>query len=220
MTHADGMGVYHDQILPRLEDRIMRGSTYATVRARVTAGLAGEVLEIGAGSGLNLPHYPPGVRRVRTVEPSAVGRKLAASRAAASSAAVEYLGPDAQALPLGDATVDHVVSTWTMCTIPDVSRALTEIRRVLRPGGRLHFVEHGLSPEAKVANRQDRFTPLQRRMAGGDRLNRPIDRLVISAGLDLTRLDNYYLAGPRPWVYTFEGVAAKPAEPPGPGRPL
>lgn len=191
----------------------MRGSPYARLRARVTAGLAGEVLEIGSGSGLNLPYYPPSVRRVRTVEPSAVGRKLAARRVAASSPAVEYLGADAQALPLDDASVDHVVSTWTMCTIPDVGRALAEIRRVLRPGGGLHFVEHGLSPDAKVARRQDRLTPLQCRVAGGCHLNRPIDRLVLSAGLDLTRLDTYYLSGPRAWGYTFEGVAAKPAGP-------
>jgi ubiquinone/menaquinone biosynthesis C-methylase UbiE len=207
------MGFYASQILPRAADLAMRSKEYAPPRARITAGLAGEVLEIGFGSGLNVRYYPPGVKRVLAVEPSAVGRKLAARRVAASSTAVEYVGADAQALPLQDASVDHVVSSWTLCTIPDVDRALAEIRRVLRPGGSLHFVEHGRSPDGKVARAQDRLTPFQRRLAGGCHLNRPIDRLLVAAGLELTRLDNYYLSGPRAWVYTFEGVATKPREP-------
>lgn len=213
LPHADAMGFYGDQILPRLEDRVMRGEQYARLRARVTAALAGEVLEVGFGSGLNVPYYPPGVKRVRAVDPATVGRKLAATRVAACAAPVEYIGVDARALPLEDASVDHVVSTWTLCTIPDVDLALAEVRRVLRTGGALHFVEHGLSPDAQVARAQDRFTPFQRRLAGGCHLNRPIDRLVTDAGLELTRLDNYYLKGARAWAYTFEGVATKPREP-------
>jgi SAM-dependent methyltransferase len=205
------MGFYQAHLLPRLTDLALRGGEMARVRARVTAGLAGEVLEIGFGSGLNVPHYPSAVTRVRAVEPAAGGRKLAARRVAASAVPVEYIGIDAQALPLADASVDHVVSTWTLCTIPDAQRALAEIRRVLRPGGTLHFAEHGLSPDEKVARVQDRFTPLQRRMAGGCHLNRPIDRLVSGAGLELAELSTFYLPGPRPWVYTFTGVAARPA---------
>jgi ubiquinone/menaquinone biosynthesis C-methylase UbiE len=205
------MGFYESHILPRLTDRIMRGQAFTRLRARVTAGLTGEVLEVGFGSGLNIPLYPPEVTRVRAVDPATAGRKLAARRVAASGTAVEYIGTDAQALPLADASADQVVSTWTLCTIPDPDRALAEIRRVLRPGGTLHFVEHGRSPDQKVARSQDRFTPLQRRLAGGCHLNRPIDRLLTAAGFELTRLDTFYMESARAWGYTFEGVATKPA---------
>jgi ubiquinone/menaquinone biosynthesis C-methylase UbiE len=138
-----------------------------------------------------------------------VARKLAADKVAASAVPVDYVGTDAQALPLEDATVDHVVSIMTLCSIPDAQRALAEIRRVLRPGGAFHFVEHGLSPVETVARWQHRLTPLQRRLFGGCHINRPIDRLVARAGLELTRLDNYYLNGPRAFGYMFDGVAAK-----------
>jgi SAM-dependent methyltransferase len=206
------MGFYEAHILPWLTDRVMRGPEFNRLRGRVTAGLAGEVLEIGFGSGLNMRYYPPEVKRVLAVEPAAAGRKLAARRVAASAVPVEYAGTDAQALPLADASVDHAVSTWTLCTIPDAGRALAELRRVLRPGGTLHFVEHGRSPDAGVARTQNRFTPLQRRLAGGCHLNRPIDQLLTTAGFELTRLDTFYLPAPRAWGYTFEGVAA-PAGP-------
>ena len=161
------MGFYEEQILPRLTDRVLRGQEAARLRARVTAGLSGEVLEVGFGSGLNMPYYPAAVTRVRAVDPSAVARKLAAERVATSTVPVEYIGADAQALPLADASVDHVVSILTLCTIPAVDRALAEIRRVLRPGGAFHFMEHGLSPDEAVARWQHRLTPLQRRVFGG-----------------------------------------------------
>jgi ubiquinone/menaquinone biosynthesis C-methylase UbiE len=204
------MGFYAKHILPRAEDLVMRSQEYGRLRARVAAGLSGEVLEVGFGSGLNVPYYPPTVKRVRAVDPAMVGRKLAAKRVAASAVPVEYTGIDAQALPLEEASVDHVLSTWTLCTVPDVARALAEIRRVLRPGGALHFVEHGRSPDEKVARAQNLLTPLQRRLAGGCHLNRPIDRLLRESGLELTRLDNYYLRRPRSFGYMFEGVATKP----------
>jgi SAM-dependent methyltransferase len=205
---------YGDQILPRCVEKVLGGQEFARIRRRVTAGLTGEVLEVGFGSGLNVPLYPPEVRRVRAVDPATVGRKLAAERVAASSVPVEYVGLDGQLLPLESASVDHVLSTWTMCTIPDIGSALREIRRVLRPGGGLHFAEHGLSPDPKVARWQDRLTPLQRRIAGGchlDRpIDRPIDRLVEDAGFTVTRMENYYMKGPRPMGYMFEGLATKP----------
>ena len=168
------MGFYEEQILPRVTDRALRGKEAARLRVRVTAGLSGEVLEVGFGSGLNMPYYPPAVQRVRAVDPSAVARKLAAERVAASTVPVEYIGVDAQALPLEDASVDYVVSVLTLCTIPAVDRALAEIRRVLRPAGAFHFMEHGLSPEETVARWQHRLTPLQRRVFGGCHLSRPI----------------------------------------------
>lgn len=207
------MGIYGDQILPRVMDLALRGGEFAKVRSRVTAELAGEVLEIGFGSGLNVPHYPAAVTRVRAVDPATTGRKLAAKRIASGSLPVDFVGGDAQALALNDASVDSAVSTWTLCTIPDAGRALAEIRRVLRPGGALHFAEHGLAPEPKVARRQARLTPLQRRLAGGCHLDRPIADLIARAGLEVTVLANYYLAGPHTFSYMFEGCAVKPARP-------
>lgn len=203
------MGLYSDQVLPRIVDLTMRGSEVDEARARVAAGLDGEVLEIGFGSGRNIPYYPARLKRVWAVDPAAVGRKLAEKRAAASAVPIEYIGLDAQALPAGDASADHVLSTWTLCTIPDPMAALAEIIRVLRPGGAFHFVEHGRSPDAKVARRQDRLTPLQRRVAGGCHLNRPVGELVTASGLEVTRLETYYMKGPRAMQYTFEGIAVK-----------
>jgi ubiquinone/menaquinone biosynthesis C-methylase UbiE len=203
------MGWYRDQILPRAIDLALRGGEFTRLRARVTARLAGQVLEIGFGSGLNIPYYPASLERVQAIDPAAVGRKLAAKRAAACPVPIDYIGTDAQTLPADDASVDSVLSTWTLCTIPDASRALAEIRRVLRPGGALHFIEHGLAPDPAVARLQQRLTPIQHRAFGGCHLNRQIDQLVAAAGLELTRIDTYYMKGPRALGYTFEGIATK-----------
>ncbi|MDQ6613818.1 MAG: class I SAM-dependent methyltransferase [Actinomycetota bacterium] len=203
------MGFYNDQVVPRFTDLVMSRRELTPIRARVTASLNGDVLEVGFGSGLNVAHYPPMVTRVLAVDPATAGRKLAAKRLASSPVPVEYVGLDGQVLPLESSSVDHVLSTWTLCSIPDVDRALSEIRRVLRPGGSFHFVEHGHSPDDKVAGWQDRLTPLQRRVAGGCHLNRPMDQLILQSGLELIRLDNYYAKGPRPFGYMFEGVATK-----------
>lgn len=203
------MGLYRDQILPRAIDLALRGGEFTRLRARVTARLAGQVLEIGFGSGLNIPYYPASLERVQAIDPAAVGRKLAAKRAAACPVPIDYIGTDAQTLPADDASVDSVLSTWTLCTISDASRALAEIRRVLRPGGALHFIEHGLAPDPPVARLQQRLTPFQHRAFGGCHLNRQIDQLVAAAGLELTRIDTYYMKGPRALGYTFEGIATK-----------
>jgi ubiquinone/menaquinone biosynthesis C-methylase UbiE len=146
---------------------------------------------------------------VLAVDPATVGRALAARRVAASPVPVDYVGLDGQRLPLEAERVDHVLVTWTLCTIPDVAGALQEIRRVLRPGGRLHFAEHGRAPDPGVARWQDRLTPLQRRWAGGCHLNRPIDRLVEAGGFELASLETFYARGPRVMAYVYEGVAAK-----------
>jgi ubiquinone/menaquinone biosynthesis C-methylase UbiE len=203
------MGFYEEQVVPRFIDLVMSRGELTPIRARVAASLAGDVLEVGFGSGLNIPHYPAAVNHVQAVDPATVGRRLAAKRVASSGVSVEYVDLDGQALSLPSASVDHVLTTWTLCSIPDVDRALSEIRRVLRPGGLFHFVEHGRSPDRKVAGWQDRLTPFQRRVAGGCHLNRPIDQLVLNSGLELIRLENYYAKGPRAFGYMFEGVATK-----------
>lgn len=203
------MGWYERQLLPRIVDISLRSEEFAKVRARVAAGLSGEVLEIGFGSGLNVPHYPATVTKVIAVDPATTGRKLAAERISQSTVPVEFAGLDAGALPADDASIDYVLSTWTLCTVPDPARALAEIRRVLRPGGSLRFVEHGLSPDQRVARWQARLNPVQRMVFGGCHLNRPVDELVRAAGLELTSLDTYYMTGPRFESYSFEGVAAK-----------
>jgi ubiquinone/menaquinone biosynthesis C-methylase UbiE len=201
------MGFYEDQVLPRFIDVALGTKRLGHLRERVAAQLDGEVLEIGFGSGRNVPFYPSTVTRVRAVDPATVGRKLAEKRVAASSVPVEYVGLDGEDLPLDDGSVDHVLTTWTLCTIPDVSRALDEVSRVLRPGGSLHFLEHGRSSDAKVVKWQDRMTPLQRRLGGGCHLNRPIDRLITDSPLRISRLENYELPGPKSLGYMYEGVA-------------
>jgi len=152
----------------------MAAKQLGPIRARVAAGLDGEVVEVGFGSGLNIAYYPPAVHRVRAVDPATLGRKLAAKRVATSQVPAEVAGLDGQHLPVDSGSVDHVLATWTLCSIPQPERALAEIYRVLRPGGRFHFAEHGRSPDPKVARWQDRLTPIQRRLAGGCHLSRPI----------------------------------------------
>src|SRR6185437_6393619 len=204
------MGWYERRVLPRIVDVSLRSVDFARIRARVAGDLDGEVLEIGFGSGLNVPHYPVTLTKVVAIDPATTGRKLAASRIARCAVPIEFAGLDAGDLPVADSSVDHVLSTWTLCTVPDPARALAEIRRVLRPGGSLNFAEHGLAPDEKVARFQRRFTPVQRCVFGGCQLDRPIDELIATAGFDLTKLDSYYMPGPRAVGYTFEGIAAKP----------
>jgi ubiquinone/menaquinone biosynthesis C-methylase UbiE len=203
------MGFYEREVLPRFVDVALRGKQIDRLRARVSSRLAGEVLEVGFGSGRNVPYYPSTVTRVRAVDPAVVGRKLAAQRVAASPVPVEYVGLDGERLPVDDASIDHVLTTWTLCTIPDVDVALEEVRRVLKPGGSLQFLEHGGAPDPKVRRWQDRLTPLQRRLAGGCHLNRSIDALVRDAGLHIDQLDNYYLKGPKFFGYMYEGTAIR-----------
>ena len=203
------MGFYGDKVLPRFIDVALGTKAFDVIRARVASDLDGEVLEVGFGSGRNVPHYPPGVTRVRAIDPATVGRKLAAGRVSASSVPVDYVGLDGQHLPLDDTSVDHVLVTWTLCTIPDVSTALDEIHRVLRPGGALHFVEHGRSPRPRVAQWQDRLTPVWGKAFGGCHLNRSISDIVTASGLVMSRLDEYSLPGPQLFGYMFEGIATK-----------
>ncbi len=204
------MSVYRDRVLPVIVDAVLSGKPNREVRERIVAGLQGEVVEIGFGSGRNVPFYPATIKRVRAVEPAAGGRRIAAKRIAASPVPVEFVGLDGESLPLDDNSADHVLTTWTLCTIPDVERALSEVVRVLRPGGTLHFAEHGRSPDPRVARWQDRLNPIQKKVAGGCHLNRKIDDLLTGSGLQLAALRNYALPGPQAFGYMYEGVAAKP----------
>jgi SAM-dependent methyltransferase len=201
------LGFYTEQIVPRCTDFLLGRAPFLEARARIAAGLHGEVVEVGFGSGLNLPFYPKEVGRAIAIEPSQVARKLAASRVAASPVHVEWAGLDGAALPLPDASMDCALSTFTLCTIPELMSALRELRRVLRPNGMLHFLEHGRSPDASVARWQDRLDPLQQRLAAGCHLNRAIADRVREAGFCLDSLDNYYGPGPRFATYFYEGRA-------------
>jgi ubiquinone/menaquinone biosynthesis C-methylase UbiE len=202
------MGFYRDQVFPRGVDLLMNTKSTREIRARVCAGLAGDVVEIGFGSGHNLPYLPTTVTRLRAVDPSALGLRLAAQRIAASPVPVESAGLDGQSLPFADESADAVLSTWTLCSIPDAVAALREVRRVLRPDGTFHFVEHGTAPDASVRKWQDRLNPLQQRFAGGCNLNRDIPALIEAGGLHIERLATYYNEGDlKVMGYTYEGVA-------------
>ncbi len=204
------MGMWNDRVVPRIVDRALSGKDIRRYRERAVAGLHGTVLEIGFGSGLNVPVYPPEVETVLAVDPSGLGRQLAAGRVAASPVRVEFIGLDGEEIPLDDASVDAALSTFTLCTIPDAARALGEVRRILKPGGRFHFLEHGLSPDADVARWQHRCNGLEQRVAGGCNIDRPMDALVRDAGFELADLHNEYMRGPkmaRPWGYLYLGRA-------------
>ena len=189
------MGLYGDQILPRVVNAACSMKVAEPQRRRVCEGLEGEVVEIGFGSGLNVPFYPAGVTRVAAVEPAGVGWKLAAERVRASPVPVERSGLDGQSLPFEDDSFDSAISTWTLCTIPDVGAALSELRRVLKPGGALQFVEHGLAPDEAVRRWQHRLEPLQKRVFGGCHLTRRPADLLAGAGFEITALDSYYEDG-------------------------
>jgi len=204
------VGYYEDQVVPRFINVVLGTKELGQVRRRVASGLSGEVLEVGFGSGLNVPFYPSTITRVQAIDPALTGRKLGAKRIAASPVPIEFVGLDGSALPLETDSIDHVLITWTMCTIPDIERALEEMRRVLRPGGQMHFIEHGRAPDAKVVRWQDRINPIEKRLAGGCNLNRPIEKLVAGAGFTFDQLDTYYGKGPRSFSYFYEGVASSP----------
>jgi len=201
---------YRNQVLPRFQDKAMDRKDLREIRDRVCSGLTGDVVEIGFGTGLNSPHYPAEVVKVAAVEPSALCVRIAQPRIAATTAEVKLAGLTGEALDLPSEEFDAALSTWTLCTIPKVDAALAEIRRVLKPGGKFHFVEHGHAPDARVARWQKRIEPPWKRVAGGCHVTRPIPELIEGAGFHMEALETYYMKGePKIFGYTFEGIASK-----------
>jgi ubiquinone/menaquinone biosynthesis C-methylase UbiE len=202
------MGFYARHILPRLIELAMQNKEMARLRATWIPQARGEVLEVGIGSGLNLPFYSSHVQRAYGVDPSLELQRMARERAAAIPFEVEFFAQPAEApLPLASGTIDTAVLTWTLCSIGDPMKALYEIKRVLKPAGRLLFVEHGYAPDHQVAVWQDRLTPVWKRVGGGCHLNRRIDSLITAAGFRFSDFQSEYLPGPRPMTYTYQGVA-------------
>lgn len=202
-------GFYGRTVFPRVMNALMDTAENRRIRAIVCEPLHGEVLEIGFGSGHNLPFLPAAVTRLLAVDPMERGPVLAAERMAASDVPVDFVGLDGQSIDLPDASVDAALSTWTLCSIPDAVAAVREIARILRPGGVLHFVEHGLSPDAKVERWQHRLNPIQNRVACGCNIQRDIPALIEAGGMTVRELDRFYAKGdPKFLGWTFRGTAS------------
>ena len=201
------MGCWSERVVPWCIELCCGSKAIATEREKALAGLSGTVLEIGFGSGLNVPLYPVGVARVLAVDPSERARRIGRKRIAAARCPIDTVGLDAESIRLDSSAADNALSTFTLCTIPDAERALVEVRRILRPGGRLFFLEHGRAPDARVARWQDRLNGLQRAIAGGCNINREIPALVEAAGFRVESLEAYYAPGPPTHAYFYRGVA-------------
>ncbi|HEX2255096.1 MAG TPA: class I SAM-dependent methyltransferase [Afifellaceae bacterium] len=203
------MGLYSEHVLPWLTHLSMRNRLLGPYRQRLVPQARGRVLEVGVGSGLNLPLYGPAVELVVGLDPSAGLLRRAAAMAAEARPAVALVRASAEAIPLTDASVDTVVMAWTLCSIPDARSALAEIRRVLRPDGALLFVEHGLSHDERTARWQHRLDPMWVRVSC--HLDNPVEQMLEAAGFALDDLKTGYLdRGPRPIAFMYEG-RARPA---------
>lgn len=204
------MGLYATWLLPRILDLAMRQPTLAHYRRQLLAAARGTVLEIGIGSGLNLPFYGPAVERLIGIDPSPALLARSRQRAKKAGHPVMLLQASAEAMPLDAHSIDTAVMTWTLCSIPNPAAALAELRRVLRPDGLLLFVEHGLAPDAGVRAWQRRLTPAWRRVGGGCHLDRKMDDLIRAAGFAIGALDTAYMEGPRVLTYLYRGQARIP----------
>ena len=200
------MGFYKDRILPAMIDRAMRNAMLDPFRQRIAGAAQGRVLEIGIGSGRNLRLYAPQVERILGLDPSPQLLARARDRAGADPR-VELLTGSAEQIPLADRSIDTIVMTFVACSIPEVETAFSEMRRVLKPTGRLLFVEHGRAPDARIARWQDRITPLWRSIQGGCHLNRKMDDLIANAGFRMDQLETRFLPGPKILTFVYEGAA-------------
>lgn len=203
------MRFYDRWVLPWLIDMAMRNHALARYRDRALRAARGDILEIGVGAGLNLPRYGAAASHICALDPSAALLCRAAARRNAASCPVALLRGVAEFLPFAEGCFDTLVMTWTLCSIPDPAAALGEMRRVLKPGGRLLFVEHGLAPEPRIARWQHVLTPGWRLLAGGCHLDRPVGELIRDAGFRLDTLATGYLPGPKPWTFMYEGRATR-----------
>ena len=200
---------YDRHVLPHLIDITMRAPMASRERQQLIPQASGAVLEIGVGSGLNMPFYSRAVTKLFALEPNAKLREKAHPKAAKTGFAVEFLGLKGEDIPLDDQSIDTVVTTWTLCTIPDPAKALQGMFRVLKPGGRLLFVEHGRAPHDRLARWQDRLSPAWSCCAGGCQLNRRPDLLIQQAGFVLDEFEQGYLDGPKLLTYHYKGLARR-----------
>jgi ubiquinone/menaquinone biosynthesis C-methylase UbiE len=202
------MGLYAKYVLPKLIDLAMRNKEVTCLREEWIPHARGDVLEIGIGSGLNLPFYSNEVQRIIGVDPSLELQQMARKRLAGGPTNLEFVSQSAELrLPLADGSIDSVVVTWSLCSIENPAIALSEMRRVLKATGSLIFIEHGRARESRVAAWQERLTPLWKRVAGGCHLNRKVDHLISGAGFQISELRTFYMKGPRPMTYTYQGMA-------------
>jgi Methylase involved in ubiquinone/menaquinone biosynthesis len=207
------MNLYRRVIFPQLLDLALSGERIERYRRQLLAHVQGSVLEIGFGTGLNLSCYPEHIRKITGVDPNPGMGSLARRRIASSPIAVDWQVADAQKLPFPSQSFDSVVSTWTLCSIPNVAKALREIRRVLRAGGKLFFLEHGLSEDPQVQRWQNCLNPIQKVIADGCNLNRDMARLIREAGFRFEQLERFYMPDqPRFIGYTYQGIALPAAE--------
>ena len=202
------MGFYQNRIVPHLVNLAMRNRQLAPYRERIVAQATGRVLDVGVGSGVNLPFYTDRAKEIVGLEPHPKLLKMAAEKKPLIP--VKLLEGSAESIPLEDSSIDTIVTTWTLCTIPDVEKALADMRRVLKRDGQFLFVEHGLSPDERVRRWQNRLNPVWKKLAGGCHLNRPIAELVRGAGFRVSQLDTGYMPGPKPMTFMYEG-SARPA---------
>jgi ubiquinone/menaquinone biosynthesis C-methylase UbiE len=207
------MGFYEEQILPRGIDWTMCWPRFSKLRQQYLKDVGGKVLEVGFGSGLNLPHFTTRVTHLYALDPSQLGRRLAGKRIRRVSFPVEFVELQSERFDLPDDSVDAVVSTWTLCTIPDPMAVLKEIKRVLKPGGKYYFLEHGLSPDSGVARLQNLWNPIQKWCAGGCHVNRKIDQIILESGFKILGYKRFYMDGPRILSYMYGGTASPVVRP-------